>query len=143
MSQHIVAKSISVKAEPAKVWEALTNPEKTKNYFFHSRVLSDWQPGSTITFKGKMFYIIPFEMTGRILNVEPGRFLQYTLKNGKKDDASAGYSTVTETLTYENGETLVSVTDDVGDGDDAGERYHRSQKGWDKILSGLKKEVES
>lgn len=50
---------------------------------------------------------------------------------------------MTEVLTYEDGHTLVSVTDDVGEGENAAKRYQRSQKGWDKILTGLKKEVEA
>lgn len=31
--EYIVKKTIQIKANPEKVWEALTNPEKTKKYF--------------------------------------------------------------------------------------------------------------
>lgn len=142
MSQFVVNKTIRIKAEPAEVWDALTNPEKTKKYFFHCEVFSGWKVGDTITFKGKMFFIIDIEMKGEILEIEPGRLLKYTLKNGKEDDASASYSTVTDVLNYENGETVLSITDDVGDGEGAEKRLEKSEEGWDKVLSGLKELVE-
>lgn len=138
MSQYIVNKSVRIKAEPAEVWEALTNPEKTKKYFFHCKVYSGWKPGDDITFKGRMLFIIPIEMSGKIIEIEPGRLLKYTLKNGK----SHTFSTVTDMLNYEDGETILTITDDVGDGDNAQKRYDRSQKGWDKVLAGLKALVE-
>ena len=124
------------------VWDALTNPKKTEKYFFNCKIFSTWKPGASITFKGKMFFFFPVEMHGKIEKAEPGRILKYTLKNGKASDAAAGTSTITDVLTYQNGETLVSITDDVGDGDGAKKRFSRSQKGWDKILLGLKALIE-
>lgn len=132
--EHIVKKHIRIKAPAARVWEALTDPEQTRQYFFHARVLSDWEKGSTITFKGRMFWIIPFKMTGRILDIKPEKLLKYTLKN--RDSASA--STVTDTLIFADGWTTLEITDDVGPEEGAEKRYHRSQKGWDKVLKGLK-----
>lgn len=142
MKEYIVKKSIRIKAEPQQVWDALTNPERTKNYFFHCKVYSDWKQGSDISFKGKLFLIKNIELKGKILKIEPNKLLQYDLKNGSAPDTEAGKSIVTDLLTYENGETLVSITDDVGNGEGAEKRYQRSEKGWDKVLRGLKKEVE-
>jgi uncharacterized protein YndB with AHSA1/START domain len=139
--EHIVKKSISIKAQPYEVWNALTDPRKTEKYFFHSKVLSDWKKGSPITFKGKMFFIVKFEMTGEILEIETNKLLKYKLKNASGKNANS-FSTVTDILTYENGETTLSITDDVGDEEGAGKRFKRSQKGWEKVLRGLKKLVE-
>jgi uncharacterized protein YndB with AHSA1/START domain len=141
MSQFTVRKSIIINAEPSQVWDALTNPEKTKKYFFHSQVISDWQEGSTITFKGRIFYFFPFERKGKIIKVEPNKLLQYTLENGV-DDSDEGFSIVTDRLSYEDGQTLLVITDDVGDTGSPGERLNKSDKGWTDILSGLKKVVE-
>jgi uncharacterized protein YndB with AHSA1/START domain len=137
-NEHIVRKSITVDAEPATVWDALTNPEKTKKYFFGCRVYSEWREGSEIAFRGRMFFIFKIELTGKIVQIQPEKLLQYTLKNRK----SATHSTVTDRLTYENGKTVLSITDDVGEGEGAEKRYKRSLKGWDRILTGLKKLVE-
>src|ERR1700761_5785862 len=139
MKSYIVHQKIALNAEPATVWDALTNPEKTKEYFFNCRVFSDWKAGSPITFKGWMFWIFPIEMKGKILKADPGKLLKYSLRNGKD-----GYSTstVTDQLIYADGKTVLSITDDVGKGDGAEKRYHRSVKGWQKILKGLKEFLE-
>jgi len=141
MSQFIVRKSIRMKATPDKVWDALTNPKKTKKYFFNCEVHSDWKVGNPITFKGKMFLIINIEMTGHILQIIPEKLLQYNLKNRGSNRSSI--STVTEELSYANNETVLAISDDVGDGADAEKRYRKSIKGWNKVLRGLKKLVET
>ena len=139
MPAHIVQKTITIRATAEQVWDALTNPEKTKQYFFKSRVYSEWKPGSPIVFKGKFLLLFPFEMKGTVLEVQPQKLLKYILKNNR----SSSISTVTDALSYNNGITTLSVTDDVGTGEGAAKRYQRSDKGWDKVLSGLKKLLES
>jgi uncharacterized protein YndB with AHSA1/START domain len=139
MSEFTVNKRIVIDAPATAVWDALTNPEKTKEYFFHCGVYSDWKVGSTITFKGHIFIIKEIEMTGKILEIEPGKLLKYQLKNS---DGEAGTSIVTETLSEENGMTLLTISDDVGSEPGAKERFEKSEKGWDKVLTGLKKLVE-
>lgn len=140
MENHIVRKSIDINANPADVWDALINPEKTKQYFFHCEVASDWRVGSPIRFKGKLFLIKSIEMTGEILQIEPRRILKYTLRNDSDENGS--FSTVTDELEYAHGITTLTITDDVGGGEGAQERYEQSMKGWDKVLSGLKELVE-
>jgi len=140
MKEHIVEKSIAIKAPAANVWDALTNPEKTKKYFFHCKVLSDWKVGSPITFKGRMFFVIPIEMKGTIKKIEPEKLLQYTISNASDDSGS--HSTVTDELTFVKGVTELTITDDVGKGEGAEKRYKKSIKGWDKVLRGLKELVE-
>jgi uncharacterized protein YndB with AHSA1/START domain len=134
----VVRKKITLNAAPSKVWQALTDPEKTKKYFFNCGVYSEWKEGSSITFKGRVFFFINIELKGTIQKIEPGRLLKYVLVH--KD--SSGYSTVTDEITTENGHTVLKITDDVGQGKGAEKRYKRSQKGWNKILRGLRKEIE-
>lgn len=142
MVKHIVKKQIDIRAEPSAVWDALTNPEKTKEYFFNCEVHSEWKVGSPISFKGKIFLIKKIEMHGTILEIESEKLLRYELENKDGED-DAGKSTVTDQLSYNNGITTLSITDDVGSGEGAEERYERSEKGWDKVLKGLKDLVES
>ncbi len=138
-SAFTVKKEIAINAEPSVVWEALTNPEKTKDYFFNCKVFSDWKTGGDIIFKRKIFFFFNFELRGKILKIEPRRILRYLLANSD----STSFSTVTDTLIYQDGKTILSITDDVGAGKYAQERYAKSEKGWDKILIGLKAYVES
>ncbi|MBA4058425.1 MAG: hypothetical protein C0490_27145 [Marivirga sp.] len=140
MKRFIVKKKITIDAPPAAVWDALTNPEKTKQYFFNCKVFSDWKVGSTIIFKGTIFLIKKIELKGKILKIEPQRLLQYSLSNGRSE--SSGFSTVTDLLSFRDGKTRLSITDDVGSEEGAEKRYNRSLKGWDKVLNGLKKLVE-
>ena len=141
MKNFIVKKTVDINAKPSEVWDALTNPEKTKEYFFNCEVFSDWKVGSPITFKGKILLVKKIEMNGKILKIEPEKLLQYSLTNGDdKDNPST--STVTDELTYKNGVTTLSITDDVGQGEGAEERFEKSEKGWDKVLKGLKELVD-
>lgn len=143
MKEYIVKKKIIINAQPSQVWDALTNPEKTKKYFFNCEVHSKWKAGSTIIFKGKIFLIKKIEMKGKILKIEPEKLLQYTLKNGSDKKKPASVSTVTDELIFKKGKTTLSIIDDVGQGEGAEERFTKSKKGWDKVLKGLKELVET
>ncbi len=138
MEKYIVHQSVNIKAKPEQVWDALTNPAKTKQYFFNCEISSNWKKGSSITFKGKLFWVFPIELKGEIEDIEKGKLLKYTLSNGK----SKTHSTVTDELRYENGITTLSISDDVGQGEGAEKRYKKSVKGWEKVLRGLKELVE-
>ncbi len=37
--------SIDVQATPEQVWDALTNPLKTRGYYYGTDILSDWKAG--------------------------------------------------------------------------------------------------
>lgn len=140
MERYVVRKEVEIRASPDEVWDALTNPEKTKEYFFHCAVESDWRVGSRIRFSGKIFLVKKIEMSGEILQVEPRRILKYTLGNDSDNDGS--FSTVTDELEYAHGVTTLRISDDVGEGEGAKERYEKSIKGWDKVLAGLKELLE-
>ena len=141
MSEYVVKKQIKINATASAVWDALTNPEKTKKYFFHCEVFSDWKAGSAIRFRGKIFLLKKVEMNGIILEIEPEKLLKYNLSNDDDND-NPTVSTVTDILSYENGATTLSITDDVGEGEGAEERYYKSIVGWEKVLNGLKELVE-
>ncbi|GAB3522704.1 SRPBCC family protein [Emticicia fontis] len=138
MKEFIVKRKTILKASPAEVWDALTNPEKTKKYFFHCKVFSDWEVGSTITFVGRIFLIKKIEMKGTILEIIPEKLLKYSLDNASNKEGNSSFSVVTDTLSYEDGKTTLIVTDDVGQGVGAEERFKKSQKGWTKIIKGLR-----
>src|SRR6202000_2825694 len=104
MKKYEVHQQIELNVDPMTVWDALTNPEKTKEYFFGCRVFSDWKPGSTITFKGRMFWVIPISMRGKIIEAKPGHLLQYELHN-----KGGSTSMVTDKLVAKNGKTTLSI----------------------------------
>jgi uncharacterized protein YndB with AHSA1/START domain len=136
MKNYVVKNNVTINAPPEDVWDALTNPEKTKKYLFNSEVFSDWKTGSPITFKGHQFLIIPTKISGTINRIIPGKLLEYTLSDGKR------VHTVTDQLTFADRQTTLHLTDDLGQDEDAEKRYIKSVKSWDKILKRLKKFVE-
>ena len=44
---------VQVSASPDQVWQALTEPEQIKAYFFGAEVDTTWAPGSPITWHGE------------------------------------------------------------------------------------------
>ena len=62
-------KSITINATVSKVWDALTNPDLIKIYFFGTECISDWKKGSTILYKGT-YEGKPYEDKGNILDIE-------------------------------------------------------------------------
>ena len=42
---------VYIRATPEEVWQALTDPELTKQYYYDNTVESDWKPGSPIVYR--------------------------------------------------------------------------------------------
>ena len=46
-------KTVTIDAPRAKVWDALTNPAKVKQYMHGTNLSTDWKVGSPIAWKGE------------------------------------------------------------------------------------------
>jgi uncharacterized protein YndB with AHSA1/START domain len=152
----IVRNSIRIEAPMGKVWDSLTQPEWTKQYMYNCEVVSDWKPGSAVIwrmdYEGKEF--VP--VTGRVLKIIPGQFLQYTVfdPNAAMEDIPANHLHVTYELSEEENEgadgekgktTLLNVTQEGYERAANGEqRYEEatSSGGWDSILCKIKSLLE-
>ena len=139
----IVKKSITLNANISKVWEALTNPQLTKQYMYNCEVISDWKVGSPLVWKGtedgKVY------VRGNIVSIDPGRRLQFTAfdPNSEMEDTPSNYTTVTYELSPENGTTQLTVTQgDFSRVPDGEKRYNHTVGGWDFALKGLKELLE-
>ena len=149
MSQLIITNSISINASAAKVWDALVNPEITKQYMFGCEAISDWKPGSTLLWKGLYEGKEMIFVKGVISDIQPGKFLAFTVidpNNTALEDIPENYLTVTYELQTENDQTILTATQGdyskVGDGEN---RYKHSVDGggWAPILDQIKKIVEA
>ncbi len=129
-----------IHAPIAQVWEALTNPEMIKQYMFGTTVTSDWEEGSAITWKGE-WEGKPYEDKGKILELKPGRTLQYSHYSplSGQPDTPPNYHTVTIQLAPMGLDTDVTLTQDNNSSEE--EREH-SEKNWGQMLEGLKKFLE-
>ena len=69
--------SAKIKAEPATIWAALTDPATVSKAFFGAKVDTDWRPGSPITFSGE-WQGKSFEDKGEVLEVKPAEVMRFT-----------------------------------------------------------------
>jgi len=129
--------SVDISGAPEQVWDALTNPVKTRGYYYGTDIVSDWQPGSRWTSEsGDELYL-----EGELIEVDaPKRIVQTFHIASEEPAASDAPSRVTWQLTpLGDGQTRVQmIHEDMGQ---ATRDY--VQGGWEQILSGLKSVVET
>ena len=136
--------SITINAPASKVWDALTEPEWTRQYMFGCDVVSDWKIGSPVLWNGAAngkTYV-----KGEVVNYKPGKLLQYTTidpNNPGMEDIQSNYLTVTYELSDQNDQTVLTVSQGdyskVANGD---KRYEETVGGWDSLLLKIKELVE-
>lgn len=142
MKKNLIAKaSTSVNAPRAKVWEALVSPDAIKQYMFDTNVTSSWKEGSPIVWKGE-WQGKAYEDKGVILQLKPGRTLQYTHFSPLSGlpDTPDNYHTITIDLSTEGRATRISLAQDNNPTEQA--REH-SEKNWTSMLAALKKYLEA
>ena len=149
MPQLIVKNVISINASAEKVWDALVNPAKTKQYMFGCEAISDWKPGSTLLWKGTYEGKEMVFVKGNVVSIQPNKLLKYTVidPNASYPDIPENYLNVTYNLKEENNKTTLMVTQDGFEGAAEGEkRYndtYNNGAGWNPILVQIKNLVET
>jgi uncharacterized protein YndB with AHSA1/START domain len=132
---------VTVDAPKAKVWEALTDPAKVKQYMHGTNLATDWKVGSPITWtgewKGKSYVD-----KGTVLEVEPETLLRYTHWSpmGGRADEPDEYHGVTFELAEEEGKTILTLTQD--NNPTQAEADKMAQDNWAPMLEGLKETAE-
>lgn len=140
MTGYLATAETEIEAAPSQVWQALTEPERIKEWMFGSLVETDWQPGSPITWSGE-FQGKSYQDKGEILTVEPDRLLRVTHFSPLTgaEDVPENYHTVEYRLEPRGTGTHLTISNDNNgsqeEADHAGET-------WSMMLSGLKKYVE-
>ena len=142
MNKGLIAKaSITINAPVDKVWDALINPDKIKQYMFGTNAVSDWKEGSPIVWKGE-WEGKKYEDRGVILKLEPGHMIQYSHFSPLtgQPDLPENYHIVTIELSGKGKQTLVSLLQDNNATEEA--REH-SENNWNMMLVGMKKSLEN
>ena len=137
---HIAKASVSINASAEKVWDALVDPQAIKQYMFGTNVLSDWKEGSPIVWKGE-WQGKAYEDKGKILQLKPGRTIQYSHFSPLSGvpDKQENYHTVTIRLSGNGNQTDVTLTQD----NNATEAERtESEKNWGMMFTELKKFLE-
>jgi uncharacterized protein YndB with AHSA1/START domain/DNA-binding transcriptional ArsR family regulator len=69
--------STFIRTTPAKLWDALTNPEMTRLYYYGSRVEADLRPGGKFSYRGPDGEV---NLDGEVIEADPPRRLVTTFK---------------------------------------------------------------
>ncbi|MEO8086024.1 MAG: SRPBCC family protein [Bacteroidota bacterium] len=142
MKSNITGKvSAEIDAQIAKVWEALTEPEMIRQYFFGTEAISDWKKGSPLYFRGE-WEGKKYEDKGTILDTESPKLFRYSYWSSMSgiEDKPENYVTITYDLIEEHGKTRLTITQE--NIPDEKTKSH-SEQNWSKILADLKKLVEN
>ncbi|MGO9316946.1 MAG: SRPBCC family protein [Terracidiphilus sp.] len=136
-SQFIYVTYIRTTAE--KLWQALTEPEFTRQYWCNTTQESEWKPEASwriVTPDGRT------ADSGEIIAVEPQKRMVLTWRHELDDDLRAeGYSRLTYDL-EQNGEAVkLTVTHEMDMKES--ELIKAVSSGWPPILSSLKSLLET
>ena len=136
----ILNKTVLIKATPAQVWEALTNPELIKQWLFDTNVISDWNVGSPILFTGN-WQGTDYKDKGTILQFEKEKVFQYNYWSGFSGlpDSIEYYSIITFTLEPTPNGTQLTLTQS-NFATETG--YEHSEKNWETVLALMKDIIE-
>ena len=129
---------IYIKTTPQRLWEAITDAEMRRRYWFGVDVVSDWTPGSHYKATHPQSPVAIHD--GENLEVDPPRRLVQSFRALWSDDAkSEGTSRVTWEIEPVGDSCRLTVTHDrLRDG-----TKEEIYGGWPQILSGLKTLLET
>jgi uncharacterized protein YndB with AHSA1/START domain len=135
-----IEKTVKLKAQPDEVWEALTNPEITKQYFYGCEAISEWQVGSPLIFKFKSDEHETIPVKGVVKVVEPSTYLEHTCFDSDFENDPAKHTIVTYSLLPDGDKTKLTVTQgEFPDDEDMGQH----DASWSHVLDGLKALLEN
>ena len=137
---YISKASTIINTSTSKVWDALTKPELIKQYMFGTEVITDWQVGSPITYKG-IWDGKAYEDKGKVLQIEIEKLLVSTFWSSLAGlpDIPENYKTVRYELVPEDNGTRLTITQD---NNDSQEEAAHSKQNWKMVLDGMKKLLE-
>lgn len=132
---HVYKSYISATAE--EVWDAITNPDKTEQYFYGTRVESDWEVGSELNYR---YPDGSLASDGQVLAIDPPKRLELTFRPLWDEELKAeGAAREVWLLSESNGVVELSVEIyEIGP-----KSLEEFRQGLPYIISGLKTLVET
>lgn len=129
-----------IQSTPERVWNALMDPEMTKQYWFNHHNKSDWKVGSRWEHQS---YDDPsvVHIVGKVVETDPPRRLVVTWARPADEGNEARTSRVTYEIEPLEESVKLTVTHDEF-GDDV-EMRESVSFGWPVVISGLKTLLET
>ncbi len=133
--------SIEIAQPTSVVFDALTDPEKVKQYLFGTEMKTDWKVESPITYRGE-WEGKSYEDKGTVLEFEQDKLIVSTYWSSMSGtaDAPENYQTVRYELDESNSGTLLTI---IQTNIDSQESADHSEQNWDMVLQGIKKVCEN
>lgn len=128
-----------IRGHISEVWDAITNPDLTAQYFYGTRVESDWTPGAEMT------YAYPdgtLASTGHIIAIDPPKRLEFTF-HALWDPELEAEGPCREVWTLTDLEEMVELAIELFDLTVDSRRYQDFTNGLPYIVAGLKSLVET
>lgn len=140
MKGHIAEASVIVAAPPERVWAALTEPDQVRQYLMGTLLLTDWKPGSPITWSGE-WEGRPYTDKGEVIEVEEAKRLAYTHYSPLTgaEDSPENYHTLWWSLEEVSGGTQVVLNQDNNASE---EEADRNRDNWAHVMESMKKVAE-
>jgi uncharacterized protein YndB with AHSA1/START domain len=137
---HVAKVSTVIDASKEEVWEALTDPDSISQYMFGTKVNTDWQEGSPITWEGE-WEGRQYQDKGSVREIHPPQVLEYSHFSPLTGlpDVPENYHTVRIEVVADGPASTVTL---VQDNNETVEAKDHSEKNWQSMLDGLKKVVE-
>jgi len=141
MTDHVAHAETEISASPQQVWDAMTDPEAISRFMFGSKVETDWEEGSPITWSGE-YDGRPFQDKGEILEVVENQRLRMTHFSplSGEDDVPENHHTLDYRLEDQGASTRLTLDQD---GNDSAEQAEQFAGNWQMMLDQLKKYVEA
>jgi uncharacterized protein YndB with AHSA1/START domain len=141
MIDHVAHAETEIAASPEQVWDALTDPEAISTFMFGSKVDTDWEEGSPITWSGE-YDGHAYQDKGEIHEVDEGRRLRMTHFSplSGEDDVPESYHTLDYRLEDRDGTTRLTLDQD---GNDTAEQAEQFAANWQSMLDQVKEYVEA
>lgn len=96
---------------PARVWDALTNPEKTRQYMYGAVIHTDWEIGNPITWEVELGPQRIIAVQGNLIEIKVFKLLVFTVfvPNSGVRDIPENYITSSYSLHREGDRTRLHV----------------------------------
>ncbi|MCP3977300.1 MAG: helix-turn-helix domain-containing protein [bacterium] len=128
-----------INGSQAAVWEAITNPDQTEQYFYGTRVVSDWEVGSSMN-----YYYANGDLAadGAIIAVDAPSRLEFTF-HARWDPELVTEGPVREVWSLAEINGMTEVTIELFDAPVGSKTLDDFANGFPYIVSGLKSLVET
>jgi uncharacterized protein YndB with AHSA1/START domain len=128
---------VEIATTPERLWQALTDPDDTRRYWYGARSISDWKVGSRWTSESEDGEVY---LEGEILEIDPPRRLVHTLHIVHEPEAAAEAPSRLEFDITPIGDRCRLTVTHTGRGPAT---LEYTTGGWETIFGGLKELLET